>query len=217
MNTLEQFTLLEQKIESAVAKIQQLQAENDALRNKCKELTNALSDKSEQLSFFQNDKSRIETGIQKALDRLNSIENTVLKTDDQSIPYLQKQTVEAYSAPIIEQNDIPDQEVEETPTPSFEFSNQKAQNVYSSKISLRDSFDQEPVHSVPQFQQTEESVEPKIESEENPYLNPFNTATPDFGNQSFDSMSNLGTNSIDEPELDDEENQNGGDFGFDIF
>ena len=83
MISLDQVYLLEQKVESAVEKIQQLQAENDALRNKCTELTNALSAKSEQLSSFESDQSQIETGIKKALDRLNSIENTVLKTASQ--------------------------------------------------------------------------------------------------------------------------------------
>ena len=79
MISLDQVMLLEQKVESAVAKIQQLQAENDALRSKCSELTNALSSKSEQLSSFETDQSQIESGILKALDRLNQIENSVLK------------------------------------------------------------------------------------------------------------------------------------------
>ena len=83
MISLDQVYLLEQKVESAVEKIQQLQAENDALRNKCNELTNALSAKSEQLSNFESDQSQIENGIKKALDRLNSIENSVLKTATQ--------------------------------------------------------------------------------------------------------------------------------------
>ena len=83
MISLDQVYLLEQKVESAVAKIQQLQADNDALRNKCTELTNALSAKSEQLSNFESDQSQIETGIKNALDRLNSIENSVLKTATQ--------------------------------------------------------------------------------------------------------------------------------------
>ena len=83
MISLDQVLLLEQKVESAVEKIQQLQAENDALRNKCTELTNALSAKSEQLTSFESDQSQIENGIKKALDRLNSIENTVLKTATQ--------------------------------------------------------------------------------------------------------------------------------------
>ena len=84
MISLDQVYLLEQKVESAVAKIQQLQAENDALRSKCTELTNALSAKSEQLSSFESDQSQIENGIKKALDRLNFIENSVLKTAVQS-------------------------------------------------------------------------------------------------------------------------------------
>ena len=80
MISLDQVKLLEQKIESAVAKIQQLQAENDALRTKVTELTNAVSAKSEQLSSFESEQDQIESGIKKALDRLSSIENTVLKT-----------------------------------------------------------------------------------------------------------------------------------------
>lgn len=84
MISLENVVLLEQKVESAVAKIQQLQAENDALRSKCSELTNALSAKSEQLDTFALDQNRIESGILKALDRLNSIENTVLNAASQA-------------------------------------------------------------------------------------------------------------------------------------
>ena len=80
MISLDQVKLLEQKVESAVAKIQQLQAENDALRTKVTELTNAVSAKSEQLSSFESEQDQIESGIKKALARLSSIENTVLKT-----------------------------------------------------------------------------------------------------------------------------------------
>lgn len=83
MISLDQVYLLEEKVESAVAKIQQLQAENDALRRKCSELTNALSSKTEQLNTFSVDQTQIEQGIRKALDRLNSIENQILKGVDQ--------------------------------------------------------------------------------------------------------------------------------------
>ncbi|MFA6855870.1 MAG: cell division protein ZapB [Treponema sp.] len=85
MISLDQILLLEKKVESAVKKITQLQAENDALRSKCSELTNALSSKTELLSSFEQDQSKIEDGILKALDRLNSIENSVLKADSESI------------------------------------------------------------------------------------------------------------------------------------
>lgn len=94
MVSLDQVELLEAKIESAVEKITQLQAENDALRNRVQELSNALSAKSEQLSLCEKkvserelelfnrekEQSLIESGILKALNRLNSIENSVLKS-----------------------------------------------------------------------------------------------------------------------------------------
>ena len=108
MISLDQVYLLEQKVESAVEKIQQLQAENDALRNKCTELTNALSAKSEQLSSFESDQSQIENGIKKALDRLNSIENAVLKNASQA-----DKTVQA--APVT--NAQPQAPVEPQPAP----------------------------------------------------------------------------------------------------
>ncbi|MBE6360369.1 MAG: cell division protein ZapB [Treponema bryantii] len=83
MITLDQVFTLDHKVESAVVKIQQLQAENDALRKQCAELTNALSSKSEQLSSFESNQSQIESGILNALDRLNQIENSVLKVAGQ--------------------------------------------------------------------------------------------------------------------------------------
>ncbi len=73
MISLDQIQVLEQKIESAVAEIAQLRAENDALRSKCAELTNALSAKTEQLSAFQTDQSKIEFRIKKALEQLENI------------------------------------------------------------------------------------------------------------------------------------------------
>ena len=84
MISLDQVLLLEEKVESAVEKIKQLEAENDALRNKCSELTNALSAKTEQLAAVESDQNKIESGIIKAIDRLNSIENTVLKAAGQT-------------------------------------------------------------------------------------------------------------------------------------
>jgi len=77
MISLDQVLLLEEKVESAVARIAQLNAENAALRRKCAELTNALSAKTEQFSSFQSDQGKIEEGILKALERLNSVENAV--------------------------------------------------------------------------------------------------------------------------------------------
>ena len=83
MISIEQVLLLQQKVESAVAKIAQLKAENDALRTKCSELTNALSEKTELLFSFEADEKRIEDGILQALDKLNSVENSLLNSANQ--------------------------------------------------------------------------------------------------------------------------------------
>ena len=79
MISFDQVLLLEERVESAVKKIEQLNAENAALRAKVVELSNALNAKSEQFSSFQSDQSRIEEGILKALSRLNAVENVVLQ------------------------------------------------------------------------------------------------------------------------------------------
>ena len=79
MISFDQVLLLEERVESAVKKIEQLNAENAALRAKVAELSNALDAKSEQFSSFQSDQSKIEEGILKALSRLNAVENVVLQ------------------------------------------------------------------------------------------------------------------------------------------
>ena len=101
MISLDQILLLERKVESAVEKISQLQSENDALRTKCAELTNALADKSERLSSIEQDQSKIENGILKALDRLNSIENSVLRAGSAASSAKVQQPPKAHeSAPV---------------------------------------------------------------------------------------------------------------------
>ncbi len=89
MISFDQVLILEQKVENAVAKIAQLNAENAALRKKCAELTNALSAKTEQFSAFQSDQGRIEEGILKALERLNTVENAVLTAAGQESAQVQ--------------------------------------------------------------------------------------------------------------------------------
>ena len=84
MISLDQILVLEQKVESAVKKISQLQAENDALRSKCAELTNALSSKSEQLSSFEQDQGLIESKIASLISRFANIENTVMDAISQN-------------------------------------------------------------------------------------------------------------------------------------
>ena len=87
MISLDQVLMLQKKVETAVEKIaflkgqiEQLKSENDALHTKCAELTKALDEKTELVSNLEADQSKIEEGILLALNRLNTVENTVLGT-----------------------------------------------------------------------------------------------------------------------------------------
>jgi len=164
MISLDQVYLLEQKVESAVEKIQQLQAENDALRNKCTELTNALSAKSEQLSNFESDQSQIETGIKKALDRLNSIENSVLKTASQNTQAAQaakpavQAAVEPKAAAPVQSAPSPVEAAATEPAPAPQAEAPKPEAPLQSAPSF------ETMDTVPET--TETNVEENFESEE---------------------------------------------------
>lgn len=95
MVSIDKVLLLQEKVESAVKVISQLKSENDALRTQCSELTNALSEKTKLLSSFQADEQKIEDGILKALDRLNAVENAVIKTvESESEQIVEKENIE---------------------------------------------------------------------------------------------------------------------------
>lgn len=113
MISLDQILVLEKKVESAVNKITQLQAENDALRSKCAELTNALSSKSEQLSSFEQDQGLIESKIVNLINRFNNIENSVLDVIGQS-GFMQS-PVAAIQQPV--QTPAPEQSVQQAQVP----------------------------------------------------------------------------------------------------
>lgn len=114
MISLDQILILEKKVESAVNKITQLQAENDALRSKCAELTNALSSKSEQLSSFEQDQGLIESKIVNLINRFNNIENSVLDVIGSS-GFMQS-PVAAIQQPV--QTPAPEQSVQQTQVPN---------------------------------------------------------------------------------------------------
>lgn len=78
MAVIDQVLLLQEKVESAVQKIVQLKSENDALRKQCSELTNALSEKTELLNSFTADEEKIESSIKDAINRLDTLENSVI-------------------------------------------------------------------------------------------------------------------------------------------
>lgn len=84
MISLDQIQLLGKKVESALIRIVELQNENAELQNKCAELETRNSELSRLVADFEQDQNTIEQGILSVLDRLNSIENTVLQTDSES-------------------------------------------------------------------------------------------------------------------------------------
>lgn len=102
MVSLDQILVLEQKVESAVKKISQLQAENDALRSKCAELTNALSSKSEQLSSFEQDQGLIESKIASLISRFANIENTVMDAISQNTSAPVQESVQTLVQPQVQ-------------------------------------------------------------------------------------------------------------------
>ncbi|MCR5080817.1 MAG: hypothetical protein K6B17_05695 [Treponema sp.] len=91
MISLDQVLLLQEKVGTAVekinslnAKVLQLESDNDALRRKCAELTNALSEKSELVSSLESTQNKIEQSILLTLNRLDAVENSILTTEDGS-------------------------------------------------------------------------------------------------------------------------------------
>ncbi len=98
MISLDQILLLQEKVENAVAKIAQLNAENAALRRKCAELTNALAAETEQFSAFQNNQSKIEEGILSALKKLDTVESKVLETSAAAVSSSSESNSDSVSA-----------------------------------------------------------------------------------------------------------------------
>ncbi len=195
MISLDQVMLLERKVESAVAKIQQLQAENDALRKQCSELTNALSSKSEQLSSFETDQSQIESGILKALDRLNQIENTVLKvTNGQAASNIQ-----ANIQPTAQVQKPVTQQAVQTPL------QKPAQPVTQAAVTPQ------PVQNIIQPQQT-----PVSPVEEKPYQ-PAQPVQDNFFTMNEAPSPVTSSQTATEPAEEEIEEENPDNLGFDIF
>lgn len=216
MISLDQVFLLEQKVESAVEKIQQLQAENDALRSKCLELTNALSSKSEQLTTFVNDQDQIESGIKKALERLNSIENSVLKA-----------AVQVASTPSVAPATPVTEPAENTAIPSFD----AMENVPVSEPEQEIIENNEPVIEETEVESEIEQDTAEETADEEISIpvqkDPFETGSTDNFNRAIDRSAFAGIDfdspaesetpqeDITEETFADDENQDG--LGFDIF
>jgi len=172
MISIDQVLLLEQRVESAVKKIEQLNAENAALRSKCAELSNALNAKSEQFSSFQSDQSKIEEGILKALSRLNAVENVVL-----SAAGVVREPSTLVSEPVAQEQVVRSAQIQPAEP-------QLATNQINSNNS------QQPV-SQPQAESLPSEIEVPVQSQNNsvqpkplpqePVQNPAGNTTPDIG------------------------------------
>ncbi|MGL4982596.1 MAG: cell division protein ZapB [Treponemataceae bacterium] len=89
MISLDQIQLLEKKVETAISRIIELQAENSLLKSsnsdlviQNEQLVQKVADLQESVSVYEHDKDRIEQGIISALNRLTDVENTVLKNSE---------------------------------------------------------------------------------------------------------------------------------------
>ena len=102
MISLVQIQLLEEKVESAVAKILQLTEENEALARRCAQLEDEKAKLQDNLLNFHQDQERIEQGIIKALDRLNVVENSVLQAVEQRQTDGSQEAVEEVQSPTTE-------------------------------------------------------------------------------------------------------------------
>lgn len=207
MITLDQVLLLEQKVESAVAKIQQLQAENAALRNRCSELTNALSSKSEQLSSLESEQNQIESGLLKSLNRLSSIENIILNLADSN------------------NSNIPTKQINVTQENQFSSNGQNNQTVENQSVSnIQQTFAED----------NQDSSNTQIEfEEEKTESNVQQTTQNTFGDFSYNNepeqkeeispltQNDITFDSMDDVYQDEYEDEDNGDFqdnlGFDIF
>lgn len=188
MLTFDQVLLLQEKIESAANKIKQLQAENDALRSKCAELTNALSSKSELLSNFETEQSKIENGILNALNRLNVIENSLLHSADNS----SQQKVEQTKISVQRNNELQNQQIQ----------NPQQQVVQPQQIQN------------PQIQEQQKQENQQFEQNTNSEQNDFQQSFSDFEDS---EEINQTENTFDNAPVQQEENSSTESDQFDIF
>ena len=232
MITLDQVLTLEQKVESAVVKIQQLQAENDALRKQCAELTNALSSKSEQLSSFESNQSQIESGILNALDRLNQIENSVLKVAGQDAIQNQRQPQIIQSTVTIQNNqpvvqttqsfntlETVQETVEIEPSISSSTIEQPENQIVEESTFVQESynpqFEEQSTIGQPVEDQQEESTFVQNDSIQTNNVSSFQQVEHSFNNNV--STSALESNFNEEYDYSEDDSEDTNNLGFDIF
>lgn len=233
MITLDQVLTLEQKVESAVVKIQQLQAENDALRKQCAELTNALSSKSEQLSSFESNQSQIESGILNALDRLNQIENSVLKVAGQDAIQNQRQPQIIQSTVTIQNNqpvvqttqsfntlETVQETVEIEPSISSSTIEQPENQIVEESTFVQESFN-------PQFEERSSIIEQPVEDQQEESTFIHNDSIQTNNVSSFQQVEHSFNNNVstsapesnfnEEYDYSEDDSEDTNNLGFDIF
>lgn len=82
MLNLDQVRLLENRVERAVDRIQNLTAENRRLTTELETVRKRVLDLEGLVNSFRNDQGRIEEGILNALERLSAFEEAVLATPE---------------------------------------------------------------------------------------------------------------------------------------
>ncbi len=80
MLSLDQIKVLERKIEAVVSRVMELTSENNTLKQKIDFLVQENQILQSKVEAFESDQEKIEQGIISALDRLNTVENSVLLT-----------------------------------------------------------------------------------------------------------------------------------------
>lgn len=78
MLSLDQIKVLERKIEAVVSRVIELTSENNTLKQKIDFLVQENQMLQSKVEAFESDQEKIEQGIISALDRLNTVENSVL-------------------------------------------------------------------------------------------------------------------------------------------
>lgn len=78
MLSLDQIKVLERKIEAVVSRVMELTSENNTLKQKIDFLVQENQMLQSKVEAFESDQEKIEQGIISALDRLNTVENSVL-------------------------------------------------------------------------------------------------------------------------------------------
>ena len=103
MLSRDQVRLLENRVEKAVGKRQQLESENERLRGQIDSFQGRIGELEGLVRAFKDDQGRIEEGILNALDRLSAFEDSVFaETESIDATVVNSVEVENVADPIME-------------------------------------------------------------------------------------------------------------------